>query len=55
MRGLNDFFETSVNIKRVRHGEKQTIETLINEEAQLFARYLRNELKTGIPRVHERL
>jgi hypothetical protein len=48
---LNDFFETRVEIKRVRHGEHQTIETLINEEALLFARFLRNELKGWIPRI----
>ena len=50
MRGLNDFFESMVEIKRVRHGERQTIETLINEEAMLFARYLRGELKNWAPR-----
>jgi hypothetical protein len=31
-------------------GEKQTTETLINEEALLLAKYLRNEKKAWIPR-----
>jgi CRISPR-associated protein Cas1 len=48
---LNRFFETSVEVKRIRNGEHQTLETLINEEAQLFVKYLRGENKTWIPRV----
>jgi len=32
-------------------GEKQEIETLINEEALLFAKYLRNERKIWTPRI----
>jgi CRISPR-associated protein Cas1 len=48
---LNNFFETSVEVKRIRNGEHQTIETLINEEALLFAKYLRRENKTWIPRI----
>jgi hypothetical protein len=31
-------------------GEKQEIETLINEEALLFAKYLRNEGQSWNPR-----
>src|SRR5271157_2128734 len=38
---LNKFFESMVEIRRIRNGEPQTIETLINEEALLFAKYLR--------------
>jgi len=30
---LNRFFESMVEVKRIRHGEHQTLETLINEEA----------------------
>lgn len=48
---LNDFFETRVEVKRIRNGEHQTLETLINEETLLFAKYLRGENKTWIPRV----
>jgi hypothetical protein len=32
-------------------GEKQELETLINEEALLFAKFLRNEREYWIPRV----
>jgi CRISPR-associated protein Cas1 len=48
---LNNFFEMRVEIPRIKVGEKQTIETLINEEALLFAKYLRNEKKDWIPRI----
>jgi hypothetical protein len=43
MHGLNTLFETEVEIPRIRHGKKQTFETLINEEALLLAKYLRIE------------
>jgi CRISPR-associated protein Cas1 len=48
---LNAFFESMVEIPRVRHGSKQSIETLINEEALLLARYLRNERPSWAPRI----
>jgi hypothetical protein len=48
---LNDFFETMVEVKRIRNGEHQTLETLINEEAQLFAKYIRGETKNWAPRI----
>ena len=32
-------------------GERQSVETLINEEALLLAKYLRGENETWIPRV----
>mgnify|MGYP007065735027 CR=1 FL=1 len=38
-------FETEVDIPRIRHGKKQTFETLINEEELLLAKFLRNERK----------
>jgi hypothetical protein len=44
-------FETRVEVKRIRNGEHQTLETLINEEALLFAKYLRGESKEWTPRV----
>jgi hypothetical protein len=47
---LNEFFESIVEIPRIKVGERQTIEILINEEALLFAKYLRNEMITWIPR-----
>jgi len=45
LKEINRFFEVKVEVKRIRHGEHQTLETLINEEAQLFAKYLRGEAK----------
>jgi CRISPR-associated protein Cas1 len=48
---LNKFFETKVEVKRIRNGEHQTLETLINEEALLFAKYLRKENKSWAPRI----
>jgi CRISPR/Cas system-associated endonuclease Cas1 len=53
MKQLNKFFESYVEIPRIRVGKKQTIETLINEEALLFAKFLRGELRTWNPRVSE--
>jgi CRISPR-associated endonuclease Cas1 len=51
IRSLNERFQTKVRIPRIRMGEQQEIETLISEEALLFAQYLRNEKQTWIPRV----
>jgi CRISPR/Cas system-associated endonuclease Cas1 len=48
---LNRYFETRVAIPRIRRGEHQEIETLINEEAFLFAKYLRDEKHTWNPRI----
>jgi CRISPR-associated protein Cas1 len=47
---LNNFFETRVEVKRIRNGEHQTLETLINEEALLFASYLRGDQNKWYPR-----
>ena len=33
---LNKFFESRVEIKRIRNGEHQTLETLMNEEGSTF-------------------
>jgi len=51
MKELEGFFESQVDIPRIRHGKRQRIETLINEEALLLAKYLRDEIITWIPRV----
>jgi len=51
MRGLYGFFESKVDVPRIRHGSHQTVETLINEEALLFAKYLRNERDSWCPRI----
>ena len=50
MKKLNEFFESGIDVPRIRIGEKQTVETLINEEALLFSKYLRNEKKDWVPR-----
>lgn len=51
MKKMNLYFEGKVEIPRIKHGNRQTIETLINEEALLFAGYLRNERKEWAPRI----
>jgi CRISPR-associated protein Cas1 len=51
MNRLNSFFESIIEIPRVKHGNKQTVETLINEESMLFAQYLRNERHDWAPRL----
>jgi CRISPR/Cas system-associated endonuclease Cas1 len=48
---LNDMFKRVVDIPRIRHGFKQTLDTLISEEALLLAKYLRHERETWIPRL----
>jgi len=48
---LNAFFRSVVGIPRIKVGKRQEIETLINEEAYLFAKYLRKERKEWIPRI----
>jgi hypothetical protein len=51
MKQLDTFFESYVDVPRMRIGKKQTIETLINEEALLFANFLREKRKKWIPRI----
>jgi CRISPR-associated protein Cas1 len=51
MRKLDCLFESTIEIPRVRHGNKQTLETLVNEEALLLACYLRNEKQNWVPRI----
>ena len=48
---LNKFFESNVEIPRIKVGNRQTLETLIGEEALLFAKYLRDERDSWIPRI----
>jgi hypothetical protein len=48
---LNDYFEKTVEIPRMKVEKRQTIETLINEETLLFAKYLRNESNCWRPRI----
>jgi len=51
LRILNLLFQRVVKVPRIRHGSKQTIDTLINEEAYLFAKFLRHEQETWVPRI----
>jgi len=51
IKNLNEYFQTEVEIPRIRVGKKQEIETLINEEAMLLGMYLRNEKKEWTPRI----
>jgi len=50
MKEFERYFESKVKMPLIRHGKKQRLETLINEEALLLAKYLRNEKKSWIPR-----
>jgi CRISPR-associated protein Cas1 len=51
MKSLDAYFLTQINLPRYRTGNRQELETLINEEACLFAKYLRGERKDWIPRI----
>jgi hypothetical protein len=48
---LNALFERTIEIPRIKVGKRQTLETLINEEALLFAKFLRGEREIWIPRI----
>jgi len=48
---LNAYFTTKIEIPRIMRGERQELETLINEEALLFGKYLRNERPSWNPRL----
>jgi CRISPR/Cas system-associated endonuclease Cas1 len=48
---LNKYFTSTVEVPRIRRGRRQEIETLISEEALLFAKYLRGERDGWIPRI----
>jgi CRISPR-associated protein Cas1 len=51
MNCLNKYFEMQAEIPRMKVGNRQSFETLINEEALLLAKYLRREKKDWIPRL----
>jgi len=48
---LYRYFEARTQIPRMRMGNMQSVETLINEEALLLAQFLTDEQKTWIPRI----
>ena len=47
----NAFFESRVEVPRIKYGRRQTVETLINEEVLLFAKFLRGERDVWCPRI----
>ena len=51
MKGFYAYLEGKIELSRIRHGTRQTLETLINEEALLLAKYLRDEIKVWTPRI----
>jgi len=51
LKRLNQYFKSKVEIPRKNVGKRQEIESLINEEALLLAKYLRKETKGWIPRI----
>jgi hypothetical protein len=48
---LNEYFESMVGIPKIEVGERQAIETLINKEALLLAKFLRCEKEIWAPRI----
>lgn len=48
---LNAFFDRMVDVEIIKVGKRQTVDTLISEEALLFAKYLRNEKGQWCPRL----
>ena len=55
MKQLREYFTSKVKIPRIRWGKKQEIETLINEEAYLLAKYIRGERQDWNPRIVKKL
>ena len=48
---LQDYFRRMVKVPRIRRGQRQELETLIDEEARLLGMYLRSERETWAPRI----
>jgi len=44
-------FESTVEVPRIKVGKKQRIQTLISEEALVFAKFIRNEKQVFNPRI----
>ena len=51
LKSLNRYLVGKVQVPRIRIGNRQTIETLINEEALSLAKFLRDERKACMPRI----
>lgn len=54
MKNLEKYFESKIEVPLIRHRKKQKIETLINEEALMLAKFLRSEIKKIGPRKYIR-
>jgi len=52
MNNIDQLLEKKVEVPRIHSGKRQAIETLINEETLLFARYLRDESESWNPRIN---
>lgn len=50
LKRLNYYLEGMIEVPRIRIGKRQAIETLINEESLLLAKYIRDERKEWNPR-----
>ena len=44
-------FYDHVKVKRIRNSEHQTLEIKINDDILLFAKYSRQEIEVGAPRI----
>ncbi len=51
LKRLNLYFRSKVEVPRAQVGRRQELESLIGEEAFLFAKYLRNEIQDWSPRI----
>jgi CRISPR-associated endonuclease Cas1 len=51
--GVHDYFRSIVNVPRIKMGKRQEIESLINEEAFLLAKYMMDEKPNWTPRIAE--
>lgn len=48
---LNAFFDSMVNVEKIKTGNRQAIDSLISEKALLLAKYERNERHDWVPRI----
>ncbi|MDQ1279106.1 MAG: hypothetical protein QG670_366 [Thermoproteota archaeon] len=53
MISLQEFFESIIDVPRMKVGKKQSLNSLICKETSLFARRLKDESKSWIPRLPE--
>ena len=51
MKELYRYLQSKVEVARMTSGKRQTLETLMNEEALLLAKFLRGERDCWVPRM----